>query len=273
MLTGTKKRYVMIRSSTMLLSKVLFVFITVTSQSSFATQVNQHITPKSKRYHLHNPFKVNITKVHAIFSNHFDSGCKIPGCSPYLAPGEPNLCAETLHGTGEPFSFHVINRYFDEFLLQAAQYASTARANPVQYPFTYKYMAQPWVLSLFLDCNPSQSLQGWPELPDMLGKHVWHCPNASTLSTVRSALENGDIFFHGFPHDGEASYYFDDGLFNAALNMSTRLSNILGVPSPISISQRDVPGWTRAALPLLAAKNITGRVNKNITMYYFHQCD
>jgi hypothetical protein len=36
------------------------------------------------------------------------------------------------------------------------------------------------------------------------------------------------------------------------------LSEQLGIPPPRAVSQRDVPGWTRAALPHLARHNVTG---------------
>ena len=32
-----------------------------------------------------------------------------------------------------------------------------------------------------------------------------HCPNASAVAAFKAALRRGDIFLHGFPHDGEAS--------------------------------------------------------------------
>ena len=59
----------------------------------------------------------------------------------------------------------------------------------------------------------------------------------------KAALSRGDIHFHAFPHNGEASYYPDSSLFEAALAMSERIAKDVGIQPPRSVSQRDVPGW------------------------------
>jgi len=38
-----------------------------------------------------------------------------------------------------------------------------------------------------------------------VGAPLLHCPNASAVAAFKAALRRGDIFLHGFPHDGEAS--------------------------------------------------------------------
>ena len=116
----------------------------------------------------------------------------------------------------------------------------------------YRHMTQPWVLSLFFDCEHAGMLS-WPGSGwERDGTPVLHCPNATLIADVKAAVTRGDIHFHAFPHDGEASYYPDSSLFEAALAMGQRIANATGIPAPRSVSQRDVPGWTRAALPLLA---------------------
>ena len=122
----------------------------------------------------------------------------------------------------------------------------------------YRHMTQSWVLSLFFDCENGGMLSwagsGWPAA----GLPVLHCPNATTIAEVRGALKRGDIFMHAFPHNGEASTYPDVSLFNAALDMASTLSAELGIKPPTAVSQRDVPGWTRAAIPLLSKRGING---------------
>ena len=71
---------------------------------------------------------------------------------------------------------------------------------------------------------------------------------------MRGALQRGDIFFHAFPHDGQASAFPDASLFDAALGVARALSRELGLPPSTAVSQRDVPGWTRATVPLLARR-------------------
>lgn len=119
-------------------------------------------------------------------------------------------------------------------------------------------MTQSWLLSLFFDCENSGMLSwegsGWPAK----GLPVLHCPNATTIAEVKAAVIRGDIFYHGFPFNAEASFYPDASTFNAALDITASLSKDLGIPTPTAVSQRDVPGWTRATIPLLAKRGING---------------
>lgn len=85
-----------------------------------------------------------------------------------------------------------------------------------------------------------------------------HCPNKTTLAAVRGALQRGDLFMHAFPHNGEASAFPDASLFDAALGMSQALALDLNITAPTAVSQRDVPGWTRAAIPILHRRGING---------------
>jgi hypothetical protein len=70
-----------------------------------------------------------ITEVHVVFSNHFDAGCKTPGCNNVSTEPDfmwPIGCATTLHGPGQPHAYHIINRYFDEFFPLASDEQSNA---------------------------------------------------------------------------------------------------------------------------------------------------
>jgi hypothetical protein len=119
-------------------------------------------------------------------------------------------------------------------------------------------MTQSWLVSLFFDCE-NAGMVSWPGSGHAHpGTPVLHCPNASAVAALKAALKRGDIFFHGFSSDNEASYYPDSSLFEAAITLGERLSDELGIPRPTSVSQRDVPGWTRAAIPLLAKHGING---------------
>jgi hypothetical protein len=201
---------------------------------------------------VHNPSNVTVKTVHLIQSTHFDSGCKIHDCSVTLLAGEPDRCTRA-PSVGEPWSYHVLNRHFDEFLPNAVSLANKMRGTSTP----YRHMTQPFVLSLFFDCE-NAGLRSWPGSGWPDDTPVLHCPNASTIAAVRGAIQRGDIFYHGFPHNAQASAFPDAGLFDAALNVAAELSNDLGVPTPKAVSQRDVPGWTRATIPLLAKRGIHG---------------
>ena len=212
---------------------------------------------------VHNAHGAAVTEVHVVLSSHFDAGCKTPGCTApeHLLPGEPRLCAAVgtrvpvQPGLGEPFAFHIINRYFDVFFPRAIALAQQGRAQGTP----YRYLTQPWLAALYLDCA-NGGIAAWPGMPvapaadDM---PLLHCPNATALAAFKAAMVRGDIFMHAFPHDGEASYYPDASLFEAALRVGERVAEQLGIAPPRAVSQRDVPGWTRAALPHLARHNIT----------------
>ena len=90
---------------------------------------------------VHNPHNVTVTEIHLVFSNHFDGGCKTPRCGD-LRPGEPSLCAKVQfrwdnnpNGTGEPFDYHIVNRYFDTFIPRALRLVREAKGtgNPYRY--------------------------------------------------------------------------------------------------------------------------------------------
>ena len=68
--------------------------------------------------------------------------------------------------------------------------------------------------------------------------------DTATEPDLKLALKRGDIFLHAFPHDGEASYYPDASLFESALSIAEAIAEEVGFAAPVSVSQRDVPGWT-----------------------------
>ena len=96
------------------------------------------------------------------------------------------------------------------------------------------------ILSLYLDC-PNAGMLSWPgNGAEKAGTPTLHCPNSSSVTALIAALKSGDIFFHAFPHDGEASTYPDGTLFEAAIEIVERIADSVGIPRPIAVSQRDV---------------------------------
>ena len=211
---------------------------------------------------VHNPHGAPVTKVHTVLSSHFDAGCKTPLCAPqFLTPDEPDRCAKVgphwpidPQHVGEPWAYHIVNRYFDLFIPRAIALAEAAR----QAGTRYTYMTQSWVASLYLDCEHAGMLSWSGNGARKPGLPVLHCPNQTAVDAFKAALQRGDIFMHGFAHDGEASYFPDASLFEAGITLGARICDELGIPRPTSVSQRDVPGWTRATLPLLNKHGIHG---------------
>jgi hypothetical protein len=119
-------------------------------------------------------------------------------------------------------------------------------------------MAQPWVIDLFLHCDRSNYLSAHPPQFGGAGHPLLQCPNASQLATFRRAVHLGDITWHAAATDQEAGYFPNAGLFEASIALNERLAVELGVPPATAVSTRDVPGWTRAAIPLLAKHGVNG---------------
>jgi hypothetical protein len=200
-----------------------------------------------------------VVEIHLVASNHFDAGCKIRGCQPdppagYEDPIWPAVCATTMHGPAQPHAYHVLNRYFTNYFPRAAALGDAARASNK----TYRWMTQPWVVDLFMHCDEAHYYADPRYTGGKQGISLLQCPNATQLAQFTRAVKLGDIFWHAAATDQEAGYFPSAGLFEASLRLNERLAEELGVPASTVVSTRDVPGWTRAALPLLARHNITG---------------
>ena len=81
------------------------------------------------------------------------------------------------------------------------------------------------------------------------------CPNATQLAAFEQAAKQGDNGWHAFPFNGEPET-FGAPMFEAALELTFRQDAWAGHPKRVTYSQRDVPGLTRAAIPLLAKHGV-----------------
>jgi len=71
------------------------------------------------------------------------------------------------------------------------------------------------------------------------------------------AIRRGDVTWHAFPSNGEAEMYSEE-LFQASLSLTFALDDHYGHARRKTLSLRDVPGLTRAVIPLLHRNNVTG---------------
>ena len=134
---------------------------------------------------------------------------------------------------------NIINKWFHDFFPQALSLgrALDARGGPER----LKFMAQSFVVSLFLNRPP-----GYAGLV---------CPSPEELANFTEAVQAGYIYWHAFPFNGEAELS-EPGMFAAALGLTHGLDDRFGLPRKATLSQRDVPGLTRAAIPALAAQGV-----------------
>ena len=187
----------------------------------------------------------NVTEIHVVFSNHLDVGFNERSWND--GTGGPERCEGLVSPNGErcmPLAANVTSEYFNVFFPRAAAMADAARAAGAD---RYIYMAQPWVVALFLDCAKS-GVNDWR--PGHTDELLLSCPNATTTAQFKKAVGQGDIFFQAFPHSSCPESY-DASQFEASLAISSRLANELGVARPRTFSQRDETGMSRAILPLL----------------------
>ena len=178
----------------------------------------------------------------------------------------------------------VMNDYFHLYFPKAI---ATAKAVNVKgEPPIFKYTSHAYLLDMFLDCptrvglnctdGASESLPisaddfrghgplrdeeeyGLETTPD---DHVncIICPNASLVRDVIAAVEAGTITWHAYPHNAELELA-DASLLKEGLASVRRLDARFRSPAAakqkIVVSQRDVPGLTRGAVPLLAAAGV-----------------
>ena len=195
-----------------------------------------------------------------------------------MAPGEPSKCAQVgpawpvcgggrCHG--EPFAYHIVNRYFDQFIPRAIALADEARCNGSCMP--YSYMTQSWIASLYLDCANAGMLS-WPGNGGPVGRPTLHCPNVSHSAAPCSAHARptplathcllltltsryGLLMCYGHPRllrwplskqrfgveisSSMPSHTMGSQLFDASLLSSLgyakAIANDVGIPAPVSV--------------------------------------
>eukprot|EP00928_Gymnodinium_smaydae_P036212 TRINITY_DN25336_c0_g1_i1.p1 TRINITY_DN25336_c0_g1~~TRINITY_DN25336_c0_g1_i1.p1 ORF type:complete len:743 (-),score=75.20 TRINITY_DN25336_c0_g1_i1:191-2419(-) len=136
----------------------------------------------------------------------------------------------------------IVNRYFDQHLLAAASIGDELRRGvPGFTDDRLNFMFQSWVLDLYFDCPHGMGL---------------HCPSEANMQLVRGAIQKGDITWHAFPHNAQLEI-MDPALIRAGIALTHRFDAAMGQSPKSTLSQRDVPGMTRAAIPLLRSSNVT----------------
>jgi hypothetical protein len=118
----------------------------------------------------------------------------------------------------------VMNQTQHVWLPRALQYEKDMLAlNSTQNPYndTFIWMTQPYILSNLLDCPPYMNFT---------------CVDNTTRSLVIDAMLRGAITWHAFPYNSEAELHSQD-LFEFAIELSHGISDQLGLPRPMTISQ------------------------------------
>eukprot|EP01089_Gocevia_fonbrunei_P013483 TRINITY_DN3465_c0_g3_i3.p1 TRINITY_DN3465_c0_g3~~TRINITY_DN3465_c0_g3_i3.p1 ORF type:complete len:696 (-),score=157.49 TRINITY_DN3465_c0_g3_i3:338-2425(-) len=166
---------------------------------------------------------------------------------------------------GIGYSFNVINRYFDVYFPLSFNTSKWLNDHPNQFGDKYVYTTHPYLVWWYLNC-PTPSAWQYPSpglAPNTPGPELIHCPNETMVQLMIDNIKKGNIAWHAFPFNAEAEM-MDATLFESALTMAQDLNKIFGFPNTLTMSQRDVPGTTRAIIPLLnkmGVKALTVGVN------------
>jgi hypothetical protein len=127
------------------------------------------------------------------------------------------------------YAHKVVQRYFDEFMPQAIQLARTLAEDAPDAPFR-------WTVGSWL---PYEYLQRATD---------------EQRDQMVNAIESGYLRWHALPFTTHTEL-MDAALFRAGLSLSQELDRRFGVKT-ISAKMTDVPGHTRAMIPLLAEAGV-----------------
>ncbi|KAK7094936.1 hypothetical protein V1264_006415 [Littorina saxatilis] len=175
---------------------------------------------------MNEPFEDDeIQKVHLVFMNHLDVGYDGVGVTGYAV--------------------NVINTYFRSYFPRAIAVADELRT--LGYEERFIYTTHPWLLDLYTNCP------NW-----ILASGSLKCPNSTELASLEKAIRQGDITWHAAPMNMQYEMYFTH-LLDVSLNISSRLDQRYDITRthPV-LSLRDVPGLTKAVIPILQKHNIAG---------------
>jgi hypothetical protein len=171
-----------------------------------------------------------ISEVFVLFSTHVDLGYSQPDWNPVY--NRTDIYGSKMSS--------VINRYFNEHFEQAIR---TAEAT------NYTWMTQSWLVNAYRHCNETLINSDGSAYQEL------DCPNATALKRFEDAVAKGKLSWHALPFNAEPELY-DPWLFEAALNLTFREDKHFGHAKRQTLSQRDVPGLTRATIPILSKHGV-----------------
>lgn len=143
-------------------------------------------------------------------------------------------------------TLQIVDLYHSIYFPLAASVGAALEANKST-SASLRWMTQSWLVDLFFHCPEGNNTAAT----------VYNitCPTPEQQATVREAIEKGWITYHAFPHNGDLELATASQL-EFGVNMTHQLDDELGLPRKTVLSQRDVPGFPRAALPALNAAGV-----------------
>lgn len=160
-----------------------------------------------------------------------------------------------------PFVAEVASEWFEKWIPQSIELSEKLRSAGGQ--VQHRWTMNPWFASFLLSCPMHRAV--WEERNEFTGPSArpsfqLKCPNASAIAGFKAAVQRGDINFYasGFCTMYE---YADDSLLSWISEFTHSVGTMAGQSFRSTVaSQRDEPGITRSAIPLLVDKGVTGYV-------------
>mmetsp|Transcript_43781 Transcript_43781/g.76864 ORF Transcript_43781/g.76864 Transcript_43781/m.76864 type:complete len:807 (+) Transcript_43781:83-2503(+) len=136
----------------------------------------------------------------------------------------------------------IVNLYFDHHIPLAVEHGEKLRQGvPGFTDNKLNFMFGSWVLDMYFDCPPGLGL---------------HCPSSEDQQKVRTSIEKGDITWHAFPFDAQFEI-MAPALIKAGLELTHALDRQFQQTPKATLAQLDVPGMTRAVIPLLREQGVS----------------
>ena len=139
----------------------------------------------------------------------------------------------------------VLQAYVDVFFPRAIAIARALRDLGGQERLLYT--SHSWLLSLYLHCPANLTLSG----------ETLRCPTPAAVEELKLAIQAGDIYFHAGAFNIEYEQAINHDVIDFSFQLARDLADELGVARPSVLSLRDVPGTTRALVPILVRNNIS----------------
>jgi hypothetical protein len=139
----------------------------------------------------------------------------------------------------------VLQAYIDIFFPRAIAIARALRDLNGQEKLLYT--SHSWLLSLYLHCPMNLTLSD----------KTLRCPSDAAVEELKAAIQIGDIYFHAGAFNIEYEQAIVSDVIDFSFQLAFNLADELGVPRPSVLSLRDVPGTTRALVPILVRNNIS----------------
>lgn len=184
---------------------------------------------------------------------------------PHAYPFEPNHAVTTVHvvssahldvGYKYPYIAEVLSEWFSQWIPDSIALSERLRAEGG--PLRHRWTMSPWVASFYMRCPAAGGAQWSGDVDGTRPTFRLRCPNATMVQRFKAAVSRGDISFYASAFctvyeyaDAELLSWISDFVHDVGREAGQQHVSTV-------VSQRDEPGVSRAAIPLLKKRGVTG---------------